>query len=823
MTTFAVTNEEDILPALNYVLSNLDLNGSGGNGNANIPANVLVANTTSGQITTYGGDKYGFFYQYINLRYGNSATGTGFSTVPTNANYFGTYNSSTQTPSANPTAYTWTEVAGGFGTTETIYYSAIGGRQVVWVAANSAPSSSFVVSVANVAIDLDVVTTAAGTPGSRGPVSMAYIVTTSDPNLATSATLTTWFSASPAGPAAPIGTGLTPVVGDIATFTWAAGAGAPNATNTFNGSIWVPAYAQRIDGNVVVAGTLAANALVANSITATQIATGSLTTNLFTANTINGNIITVATLNGNAITANTISGNTIIANSFAANTINGNSLIIGTVSNTQIANGTITTNQVAANTITANNIAIGANITGSQIAANTITAQNLVANTLTANTVVSTGATLGSYISQGFWLDGPTGTARFGNNLSIGNSVTIGDLITSGSLNADTVGTTQIQNLAVGSAELATSAVTSTKISSGAVTTGKIAAGAVTAGTIAAGAVTAGTVAANVITGNNIQASTITATNIVAETITANQIALATIETSRIAVSGVATVNIADSAVVAAKIQNNAVIAGKINANAVTTTTIAGGAITTGKIAAGTITATQISASYVYAGNIISTNATLGSTSSPGYWLRYTDGDARFGGNVSIGNNLTVGNLITSSALNSNVVSYTNMVLGTIPAPVGSVYISPNVTVGPGGTNYTQTTANWYDLVLGYTIIPFSPAYVSTGPTFTFTFNCNMALTASPSGPSFPYIQMYIKPQYSSGSTAPGATYTSVTSAQYFVSVSSFTGAVSYTVRATLAPSNWTSTTSCLVGVAFFASLNGSATSTFTNNNWNVS
>jgi acyl-[acyl carrier protein]--UDP-N-acetylglucosamine O-acyltransferase len=444
MTTFAVSNTEDILPALNYVLSNLDLNGSGGNGgNANIPGNVLVANTSTGEITTYGGDKYGFFYQYINLRYGNSATGAGFSTVPTNSNWFGTYNSASTTPSANPADYTWTEVAGGFGTTETIYYSAIGGRQVVWVAANSAPSSSFVESVANVAINLDIVTTAAGTPGSRGPVSMAYIVTTSDPNFATSSTLTGWFSASPAGPAAPIGTGLTPVTGDIATFTWAAGAGTPNATNTFNGSVWVPAYAQRIDGNVVIAGTLAANTLVANSITATQIATGSLTTDLFTANTINGNIITVATLNGNAITANTIngntiiantiSGNTIIANSFNANTINGNSLIIGTVSNTQIANGTITTNQVAANTITANNIAVGANITGNQIAANTITAENLVANALVANTVVSTGATLGSYSSQGFWLDGPSGNARFGNTVSIGNLLTVGGNATIGS------------------------------------------------------------------------------------------------------------------------------------------------------------------------------------------------------------------------------------------------------------------------------------------------------------------------------------------------------------------------------------------------------
>ena len=429
MSTFAVTDESEILPALNYVLSNLDL-GTGGNGNANIPGNVIVANTQSGIITNYGNTgnaaPYWFLYQYINLRYGNSAIGTGFNTVSSNANYFGTYNSVFSSPSNVAVDYTWTEVAGGFGTANTIYYSAIGGRQVVWVSANAAPSASFIQSTPNVAIDLDVVTTAAGSPGTRGPVSMAYIITTSDPNFALSATLTGWFSSSPGGNVAPIGVGLTPVTGDIATFTYANGVGTPTATNSYNGSIWVPAYAQRIDGNVIVEGTIAANAIVANSITATQIATGSLTTDLFTANTISGNIITVNTLNGNAIIANTISGNTIIANSFAANTINGNSLIIGTVSNTQIDNGTITTVQIQANTITANNIAVGANITGNQIAANTITANNLVANTLTTNTVISTGSTPFSYSSQGFWLDGPNGNARFGNVVSIGNLLTIG-------------------------------------------------------------------------------------------------------------------------------------------------------------------------------------------------------------------------------------------------------------------------------------------------------------------------------------------------------------------------------------------------------------
>jgi hypothetical protein len=80
---------------------------------------------------------------------------------------------------------------------------------------------------------------------------------------------------------------------------------------------------------------------------------------------------------------------------------------------------------------------------------------------LTANTVVSTGATIGSFTSPGFWLQGSTGNARFGNTVSIGNNLTVGanatiggnltvsGLITSGSLVANSVSTLSINPGAV--------------------------------------------------------------------------------------------------------------------------------------------------------------------------------------------------------------------------------------------------------------------------------------------------------------------------------------------------------------------------------------
>lgn len=392
MSTFAVTNSDELIDAVNYALSNLG-QGQGGGGNVVIPNDVLVANTTTGVVSNYGNTSvFAYLYQYVNLRYSNNATGGSgsFNTVPTNANYFGIYNSVGSTASANPTDYQWYEIDGGFGTDKSLYYSAIGGRQVQWAAANVAPSSNFVESVANVAIDLDVVTTAAGTPGERGPIAMAFVLTTSDPNSASSATLTAWFSAPRDAVTAPVGTGLIPVTGDTAQFLFANGTTNPNATYEYTGSGWTQVNGQVISGDVIVRGTVYANALVAGTITATQIAT-----------------------------------NTITANNIAANTITANNIATGTITATQIAGNTITGNNIAAGTITTNNFQANT-INGNVISAGTITADQLAANAITANTVVSNGAIFGSYASLGYWLDGTTGNARFGNTVSIGNKLTVG-------------------------------------------------------------------------------------------------------------------------------------------------------------------------------------------------------------------------------------------------------------------------------------------------------------------------------------------------------------------------------------------------------------
>jgi hypothetical protein len=368
MTTFAVTSTDQTLDAVNYLLSNL---GQSGNvGNITIPTGTLIANITTGAVTPFnsGGQVYSYLNQYINLRYANNATGSsGFSTVPTNSDYFGVFNSSTITASNNPTDYQWSEVAGGFGTTKTIYYSALGGRQIQFAATASPPNSNFVISVANVAIDLDVVTTAAGTPGERGPVSMSFVITTADPSVASSSTLTGWFSSARDNLTPPIGTGLSPpVLGDTAYFTFPT-TGA-SETYTFNGSVWNSSEGQIVSGDTIVG------------------------------NSLPGTAITPATITGDRITASTITGNLI-----------------------------------AVNTITANNIAAG-----------TITATQISTSYLYVGNIISNNATFGSNTSSGYWLRHSDGDARFGGNVSIGANLNVSGLISTSGLIANTVATTTL-------------------------------------------------------------------------------------------------------------------------------------------------------------------------------------------------------------------------------------------------------------------------------------------------------------------------------------------------------------------------------------------
>jgi len=436
--------------------------------------------------------------------------------------------------------------------------------------------------------------------------------------------------------------------------------------------------------------------------------------------------------------------------------------------------------------------ATGQVINGNVIVTGTITAGQMNVNDIYALTMSGGTVTPGTYSGTGYWLQANTGNAYLGGTLVVGNSVTIGTAISGGALAANSV--------------------TAGTIAANAVTVGTIAAGAVNAGTIAANAVTAGTIAANVVTAGTIAANAVTAGTIAAGAVTTNSMTANSINASVILANTITSTQIAANTITANQIAGNTITAGQIAANTITAGQIAGNTITANQIAANTITATQISTAFLYAGNIVSTNGDIGNTSSPGYWLRYSDGDARFGGNVNIGGNVTVGNIILSGSLANNIVVYDNLSPGLVPNPAGTISITTTPRAFSGSTGWSQTTVNWYDLVLASVTLPYSSAYSVTGapnPRFNFTFASNIAFTMGTAGISFPYVQYYYKTLVPAGGNAlPGASYTSIGSAVSLTGTTSFSGVVAPQVSSFQIPvGSWSPTTSVIVGVALFASI----------------
>ena len=171
MSNFALdTNSSpgDIVSSLNYALANLGT-GTGAN-----TANVLTANVTTGTITT-NGNVVAYLYQYMNVAYGNSATGSGFTSNSYNTTYYGVHNNQANVADTNPADYQWTQVAGGFGTTKHLYYQTLGGRQINFNV-NTTALPFYTAVQDNTPINLDIVTGTTGANGANGISTYYYPV-----------------------------------------------------------------------------------------------------------------------------------------------------------------------------------------------------------------------------------------------------------------------------------------------------------------------------------------------------------------------------------------------------------------------------------------------------------------------------------------------------------------------------------------------------------------------------------------------------------------------------------------------------------------------
>ena len=136
-------NLNEISDAINYLLSNF-----GSNVSIDI-ANGIIAGPT-GRISN--------LYKYIQIKYATSYDGSvGFSNVPTNAIYYGIRNNNSPTESTEPNDYIWNKTT-GFGTTNYLWYTVAGGRQIDFYVSPTAPSEYYVVDPGT-SIDIDIVTT----------------------------------------------------------------------------------------------------------------------------------------------------------------------------------------------------------------------------------------------------------------------------------------------------------------------------------------------------------------------------------------------------------------------------------------------------------------------------------------------------------------------------------------------------------------------------------------------------------------------------------------------------------------------------------------
>ena len=311
-------------------------------------------------------------------------------------------------------------------------------------------------------------TGAGGAPGQRGFVPMAYVLTPSNPTTANSFTLSQWFQASTSGTppgsnTPPVGTGYVPVSGDTASFTFSSNTAiAPVFTYDATTSIWSPAAGQVINGNVFVTGSVSSAKLNANDVyvlrlQSTNANIGNTSSNGFWLDSLSGN----ARMAGNVSIGNnlTVGNNAIIGNSLTIGGVllNGN-LVANVVTAGTIANNAVTAGTIAANAVTANTIAANAVIAGviaanavvaGTIAAGAVTTGTLATNLVISNDIVSSGATIGNISSPGYWLQGNSGNARFGGNVSIGSNLNVTGLITTGALQANTVITSTITANAV--------------------------------------------------------------------------------------------------------------------------------------------------------------------------------------------------------------------------------------------------------------------------------------------------------------------------------------------------------------------------------------
>ena len=395
MSTFAVTDQSQVIDAVNYAISNL------GSQTSTLANSALVVNASTNAVTVgSSANIYSYNVQYINIRYANNAVGSdGFTSAPTNSFFYGIQATNDEVPATidNAASYSWKQVAGnGFSTTNFLFYACPGGRQITFNIANAAPNSGYQQTQDGIAINLDLVTTIA-----------ANAVT---PNTIANGTITG---------------------SQIAANTIT---GYNIQTNTITATNIAPST---ITGSKIAANTIT-NTNIANfTIVAGKIANATITTTQIAANTILGTNIANGTITGGKVGTNTITGTNIGTQTITANNIANNTITSQQLANTISVTGNITASYFIGNGSQLTGIN-GSNIVGGYGNANVAAYLPTFTGNLTAGNISVTGNVAADYfLGNGSQLTGTYSNSSvitllnaFGSNtISTTGTITSGELI----------------------------------------------------------------------------------------------------------------------------------------------------------------------------------------------------------------------------------------------------------------------------------------------------------------------------------------------------------------------------------------------------------
>jgi hypothetical protein len=270
---------------------------------------------------------------------------------------------------------------------------------------------------------------------------------------------------------------------------------------------------EKVSANVIINGAITtdkmfANSingdrLVANSLAANKIIAGSITTDRFTTNSIGGSIFQDGTISASKLVADSITAGQIAA---------------GAINTSELSAGAVTATILATNSVTAEKIVAGS-ITTDKIDVNTLNGNRILANSLTADKILAGSIT----------------TDRFTAN-SIGGSILENGSINADKLVANSITAGQIQVGAIGASQIAVGAITADRLTAGTIVAGTsvIANGAITNALIASAAIDDAKIANATITSakiasvnaDTINVGTLNAARIGAQTITVDKLSV---------------------------------------------------------------------------------------------------------------------------------------------------------------------------------------------------------------------------------------------------------------------------------------------------------